>query len=283
MKEIELKSGYLTEEFQLFNLKDTIKKDFSFHYHDFHKVLLFFSGKVTYIIEGKSYFLKAGDILLVSAGSIHKPIIDTSMPYERLIFYIKPIYADLPSKDSICSCFEKARVRDHYLIRTDINNSQFLREIALRLFQSLTVDDFGKHMLSHSLYIEFMIYLNRVFLGKQYNKDKTIAAYDLQIIEIMKYINQNLAQDLSLSTLSEKFFLSRSRMIHKFKEETGYTLHKYILQKRLVYAKHLMEDEQIPITKAALMSGFKDYTTFYRALKKSSKDPFINSSDANFE
>ena len=66
------KTGYLKEDFRLFHINDQTKKDFSYHYHDFHKIIVFISGKVTYHIEGKAYHLKPRDILLVSQGAIHK-------------------------------------------------------------------------------------------------------------------------------------------------------------------------------------------------------------------
>lgn len=64
-KENSEKTGYLEQEFRLFHIKDQTKRSFSYHYHDFHKVVVFLSGKAAYHIEGKSYYLKPWDILLV--------------------------------------------------------------------------------------------------------------------------------------------------------------------------------------------------------------------------
>ena len=44
------KTGYLNEEFRLFHIKDQTKKEFAYHYHDFHKVVIFISGKAAYHI-----------------------------------------------------------------------------------------------------------------------------------------------------------------------------------------------------------------------------------------
>ena len=35
------KTGYLKEDFRLFHINDQTKKDFSYHYHDFHKIIVF--------------------------------------------------------------------------------------------------------------------------------------------------------------------------------------------------------------------------------------------------
>jgi len=37
------KTGYLEQDFRLFHIKDQTKREFSYHYHDFHKVIIFLS------------------------------------------------------------------------------------------------------------------------------------------------------------------------------------------------------------------------------------------------
>ena len=84
------KVGYLTSSFKLFHLKDQNKKEFSYHYHDFHKILILLNGDITYCIEGRSYQLAPNDIVLVHAGEVHRPIIQSESPYERIIIYVSP-------------------------------------------------------------------------------------------------------------------------------------------------------------------------------------------------
>ena len=55
------KTGYLHSNFKMFHLIDSERKDFSYHYHDFNKILIFLSGDVTYSIEGRSYDLEPND------------------------------------------------------------------------------------------------------------------------------------------------------------------------------------------------------------------------------
>ena len=44
-----VRSGYLTEKFRLFHLKDREPREYEYHYHDFHKLIWFISGKVEYL------------------------------------------------------------------------------------------------------------------------------------------------------------------------------------------------------------------------------------------
>ena len=257
------KTGYLKEDFRLFHINDQTKKDFSYHYHDFHKIIVFISGKVTYHIEGKAYHLKPRDILLVSQGAIHKPEIDPSVPYERYIFWIR----DDLSCQELNTCFQKANDRSFNLVRADSALQERLKDLLPEMEQTLQNKHFGDPVLRDALFMQFMIYINRIFLRTSSSPDKKAYSSDTQVEQLLKYINRNLSENLSIDQLAERFFFSKYHMMRKFKNETGYTIHNYITSKRLLMARSLIS-QGIPVMKAALASGFRDYTTFVRAYKK---------------
>ena len=257
------KTGYLKEDFRLFHINDQTKKDFSYHYHDFHKIIVFISGKVTYHIEGKAYHLKPRDILLVSQGAIHKPEIDPSVPYERYIFWIR----DDLSCQELNTCFQKANDCSFNLVRADSALQERLKDLLPEIEQTLQNKHFGDTVLRNALFTQFMIYINRIFLRTSSSPDKKTYSSDTQVEQLLKYINRNLSENLSIDQLAERFFLSKYHMMRKFKNETGYTIHNYITSKRLLMARSLIS-QGIPVMKAAQASGFHDYTTFVRAYKK---------------
>ena len=82
--------GYLEEDFRLFHLKDAVMGPVDWHYHSFHKILVLLAGRASYAIEGQSYALEPGDVVLVPRGSIHRPEIAPGQAYERYILYIAP-------------------------------------------------------------------------------------------------------------------------------------------------------------------------------------------------
>ena len=257
------KTGYLEQDFRLFHIKDQTKREFSYHYHDFHKVIIFLSGKAAYHIEGKSYYLKPWDILLVNRHAIHKPEIDFAVPYERFVLWIRD---DIKSTE-LLRCFQKAIDRSYNLIRLDSDTQEKLKQLLYELEAALKDEKFGSELLGSALFTQFMVYVNRIFLEKQYIYDAHSYSSDSQIEELLRYINHNLTEDLSIETLARKYYLSKYHMMRKFKEETGYTIHNYIISKRLLLARTKIS-EGTPILKAAQLSGFSDYTTFSRAYKK---------------
>ena len=257
------KTGYLDQDFRLFHIKDQTKREFSYHYHDFHKVIVFLSGKAAYHIEGKSYYLNPWDILLVNRHAIHKPEIDFSVPYERFVLWIRD---DIASAD-LLRCFQKAIDRSFNLIRLDSGTQEKLKQLLYELEAALKDQKFGSDLLGTALFTQFMVYVNRIFLEKQYIYDTRSYSSDSQVEELLRYINHSLTEDLSIETLARKYYLSKYHMMRKFKDETGYTIHNYIVNKRLLLARTKIS-EGMPVLKAAQASGFSDYTTFSRAYKK---------------
>ena len=260
------KTGYLNEDFRLFHIKDQTKKEFAYHYHDFHKVVIFISGKVVYHIEGKAYQLRPWDILFVNRHAIHRSEIDPSVPYERFILWIQN---DILWQE-LLKCFQKANDRNYNLIRLNSALQEKMKDILFELETSTKSDGYGKEILTQSLFLQFMVYLNRIFLEKQYIFDKKSYTFDSQIACILQYINHNLKEDLSVETLSARYYVSKYHLMRKFKQETGYTLHNYIVNKRLLMARTLISNG-MPVTKAAQESGFAEYSTFSRAYRKQFK------------
>lgn len=263
-----VKSGYLNEKFRLFHLKDSQPKEYVYHYHDFHKIIWFISGNVEYHIEGKSYKLEPYDILLVNKGEIHKPFIDPDIPYERYVFYVSGDFLEEHSEESsdLAFCLKNTHREQSNVIRLAPAESRTLFETAKLLQRAEQEEDYAKGMYSRILFLKFLIELNRYCVKSPEVYHKT-ARYDKKIVEIIHYINENLSRELTIETLSEQFYLSKYHMMRKFKEETGYSIHQYILEKRILAARGLILSG-VPATSASIECGFKDYSTFSRAYKK---------------
>lgn len=98
--------------------------------------------------------------------------------------------------------------------------------------------------------------------------ERTEHRYDAKIEHVLSYINENLSRELSVDALAEQVFLSKYHFMRLFKAQTGSTVHAYVRQKRLLWAARLIR-EGAPVNKAAVDSGFSDYSAFHRAFRES--------------
>lgn len=262
-----VKEGYLYDDFRMFHLKDKSDRKYEFHYHDFYKILVFISGNVTYSIEGKSYKLKPYDVVLVSSGTIHKPEVSLHEPYERIVFYISKDYLERHKSETydLADVFERASMEKSDLLRFPPMVNSVLLETIKKLEENGKNELYASELYAKSLFLEFMILLNRACRDEKNCFSHSIS-YNQKMIDLITYINEHLKEDLSIDELAEKFYISKYHMMRQFKEETGYTIHKYITEKRVIEAKNLIM-AGMPATKACFECGFKEYSTFSRAFK----------------
>ena len=263
------KRGYLNEDFLFFKLKDQKKNEFELHYHDFNKIIVFLSGDVTYIIEGKSYVLKPWDILLVGKNDIHQPVISPYTAYERIILWLNPHFLDAHNRNNcdLQSCFILSTERKMNLIRLNKKDIPFIKQTLDDLEEAINDTSFGNEILKNSLFIQLMVKINRLFFGMDIKKKLEDVRYDPRIENILIYINNNLENELSFYIISNKFYINKYYLMHLFKQETGYTLHNYIQKKRTIKASDYII-KGMPAGEVCSLCGFADYSTFVRTFKK---------------
>lgn len=257
------KRGYLLEDFRLFHLKESRAQRFSYHYHEFDKVVVFLSGQVTYTVEGKAYFLTPGDLLLIPHHHIHQPDIGGAT-YERYILWLSPEFL---GANGLEPCFIRVQQSGFHLIRLGEERTRQLLHCLDQMEQARKDSQaFGAPLLAKTYCLQFLIGLNRGSQGNLAALDREVYRSDPKIEEILAYINDHLPLPMTVQSLAERFYLSPSWLMHRFKEVTGCTLHQYILQKRLILAASLIRDG-VPVLKASGQSGFSDYSTFLRAFR----------------
>lgn len=261
-------AGYLDTRFKMFHLKDKDRKNFSYHYHDFHKILILLSGDITYCIEGRSYHLLPNDIVLVSAGEVHRPIINSDGIYERIIIYVSPDFLSnyANPENDLGLCIRQAAAEQSHVLRFQNNRGAKLDSAIRALDNSLNDTDYASSLHQELLFLEFMIQLNRAALHNGITFIENSPS-DEKIVAVLDYLNCHLTEDISIDSLSARFFLSRSYLMHAFKDQTGYTIGNYLSTKRLLLAKKLIA-EGMAITEVCYACGFKNYSTFSRAYKK---------------
>ena len=154
------KTGYLTEPFKIFHLKDEHKLNIDFHYHDFHKILIHLRGNVSYCIEGRSYELKENDIVLVNAGEVHKPILNDDSIYERIIIYVsQQLIDDYVSKGyDLACCFKQAYAYQSHVLRLAATKDSRLADTIKGLDSTLKeTNEYANELYQKLLFLEFLI------------------------------------------------------------------------------------------------------------------------------
>lgn len=256
-----------SDDFELFHYSDNIPINVEYHNHDFYEIFYFISGKVKYIIEGKTYTLKPNDILLTNNKELHKPVIENGMNYERIVIWINPSFVKKieSNETNLTLCFEDSSKHHYNLLRPNIDLFHVINKIYEKLEKSYINNNYGDNLLRKIYITELLIYLNRAYFDTPKEIDIDIK-HNSKISDVIQYINENLCEDLSLDTLSKNFYISKYHLSRQFKQYVGFTIHQYIMKKRLIIAKIHLHDGA-SIDSAYIHSGFNNYQNFIKAFK----------------
>lgn len=86
---------------------------------------------------------------------------------------------------------------------------------------------------------------------------------------ITRYMQEHLAEEVSLSVLAEEFHLSAQYISQLFKNEIGVNFLAYLTNIRIENAKKLLLSTSMSIAEVSEQSGYGDYRVFTKVFKKS--------------
>ena len=78
-------------------------------------------------------------------------------------------------------------------------------------------------------------------------------------------------EKLTLDEIADEFYITKYHLARIFKEATGHTVNEYIRLKRIRNVEAL--SDEATLSEAAAKSGYKDYSSFYRAYVKANGKP----------
>lgn len=85
---------------------------------------------------------------------------------------------------------------------------------------------------------------------------------------VVKYIKQNLSEDLNIDKLSGMAYMSKSHFFRSFKNELGITPLEFIIKERIKHAKKLLSQPNYSVSDACYHSGFSNLTHFTILFKR---------------
>ena len=88
------------------------------------------------------------------------------------------------------------------------------------------------------------------------------------ILKVIEYVGKHYTENLTLSLLSEKFYLAPAYLSRSFKKQTGQNLIAYMTEKRLKKAVDYIKIKEMSLTEIAFLVGYSDYTYFNKVFRR---------------
>lgn len=243
------------------------------HTNDGHELYLLLQGDVHFSIEGSIYKLMPYDMLLISNQEIHKPIVNSRLPHERIYLYFDPDYLALFHNMGydLLQMFENRKSGFGNRINAEIVHKYGLDKYFFEIYEWYISEAPEKQVMMMSLLLQLIVKINTICDdnkdGEEVEKN---VQYNDKIYQIIRYISANLDKKINLDELETKFYIDKYYLCHLFKDITGYTLVDYINYKKVLSAKEQLKLGK-PLGEIWTQFGFLNYSSFYRTFKKMSR------------
>ncbi len=234
---------------------------FKIHSHEYYELLIFLEGDASFVIEGAEYPLSPMDAMVTRPGEMHQIYHHSRSPYDRIILSVTDSFFMNYDCAAYRNIFVDREPGEENIIRIGGGPDSAVMDAARRIERYIGQGQ-GNEVVTRCAAIELLYALN------QLKPDKAVSTPQSETVRrITAYINRNLAGDLSLDVLADRFFVSRYYLCRIFKKYTGMTLWQYITRKRILAAKALHQSGH-SFSEAASRAGFADYSAFYKACVK---------------
>ena len=252
--------------FEVFHYRDMNPESVTLHYHNFYEIFFFLSGNVEYRVEGRSYRLESGDLLLISPQELHQPAIEPDSVYERIVLWIDRGFLQnlsTPSLD-LTGCFGNELTGPIYLLRPPKVQQVALGQTLARLNREYHSKHPGGEIYAEGLLRQFLVEINRLALQTT-SRIRKRDDPDL-VTQVLAYIGIHYRENLTLESLASEFYVSKYHLSHEFSSRVGTSIYRYVIFRRLMLAREMIASGSAP-GDIYQFCGFGDYANFYRAFK----------------
>lgn len=243
----------------------------TFHYHSFYEIIYVLEGEYSSMLENQTYHVKKGDFLLIDCNVMHKYHFvekkhDSS---RRIILWITRELLQTLSGGGmdLGACF---RGQSSCAYHFPIYYEEMLRGYLLKLVMEELPDvpsPEARQVLDRGYLTLFFGYLNVLCLRREYGLSQENMVFHPMVEQVADYIERHIREGITVEELARQVHMSKYHFLRKFKEQTGVTVHHFVLNKRLIRAGEELQQGK-SLTEAWQNSGFTDYSSFLRNFKK---------------
>lgn len=237
----------------------------SLHVHDFIEIVYVLGGSATQFVNSERYDVRRGDVLFINYGSRHSFEPSRDFKYVNVCFDPDAVGGD-GLKDKAFSALQLGAFNE---MRQDLDSGKLSfsgkeRELLENILSDMEREYLRRErgwcdVLKSYMNILFMHFL-RCAVEDPHQKNVP----DLWD-KLLKYIDSNLASELSLPHLAKKCFYNPSYFSRAFKERCGMSLTEYVTSRRVERAIELLENGGMSSEKIAEAVGFASKSALYRA------------------
>ena len=232
--------------------------------------------------EKDGVFYSDMELLYVIQGEIQVRIAETDYILEKedIILLNRGLKSNVKALDGAIACSiryddrlvsELLKDRNYRFICNSVADGGHSYEKMQKCFRELVcllvTDSRRSESYKYSLSYQLLDLLAEHFMDCGYAKAAVRDEGAAKLQEVMRYIDQNFCEKVSLSEIAEKMYLSTSTLSRLFKKQTGIHFAEYVNQVRLKHAVSELLYTGSNITRIAMNIGFSNVSAYNRVLR----------------
>lgn len=229
-------------------------------WHKWVEIAFVLEGTGTVFIDSQSYDIQEKDIFVINSYQIHSAKMSEEGKLFSLLIDPEFVRNLLPETEyykfeckSFCSSshdkvpYDEVRKRLAQVVYTLTKSEEKFAET--HIYMKL------------SALIECLIYNFGIQISKEQKSDD-------RFIDLVQYLNEYYDEDITLSKLAEKEYMSQSYFSRLFQKEIGIKFTEFLSDIRVSNSLTYLEDKKMTVTDIAYRIGFKNVNSFIDAFKK---------------
>lgn len=241
------------------------------HEHEFIELAYVMEGRGFHYVENKVERISPGQLFVIPIGVSHvfrpasadvakEPLIIYNCIFtDELIESFIPFVIDKPIITFMKELIEEGL---RYYAVSDVDAA--MEKLFLSLYREYSLQQSGSSTYLNSLFLQLIITMYRF----KHNEIKALPSKQDRFVQVLLYIEQNYAMELTLSHLTEQFQWSERHFQRLFKQHTNQSFHSYLQSLRIRKSCEQLRNSQLKISRIAESVGYKDINSFIGLFKR---------------
>jgi AraC-like DNA-binding protein len=236
-----------------------------YHWHQCVEFLYISSGYGIVVVDNQHYTARPGRLFIFPPFRLHKVQVDHS---DKNLYHRTTMHIEQSVVDSALSAFPRHQAQFAALAASNLpaqiydlsEHAAFIERILAQFHQ------IAGNEQTPACEVAFLVMQLMAFLPEQppsYPPRQQTAAS-----RIMSWVEAHYASKFSLDRLAFDLGLSRSYTSRVFRQQTGGSIHEYLLTRRIKRSCDLLRNSDENIDAIALAVGFSEVTYFITCFKK---------------
>ena len=272
-KSLKRTENSLVMETSIFLQKSTVPTPGSMknhHYHDYYEIYYLLAGDRYYFVKDKTYHIKSGSFVLIKPYDIHSTSKANENGYERYLITFRKKFLEDFLKGTDCEILLTSFINGGNVATFSPEDRVVAENILSAMLSEYQQKKAGYLQFLKASLMQLLLIVSRYSADGESDKARAVDYFNpthKTVSNVAAYINNNYSEDITLTSISNQFFISPCYFSRIFKAATGFSFVEYLNGVRLKEARKLLAKTNLPVSDIGDRVGYKSNTHFGRAFK----------------